>query len=823
MRAPAGGLGPLDDQMWDTPRANPAVQSLQFVDWVLPAAPGLPSAPAYILYGVFLAAVQYSTAAADSTAFKAANVLIDEVGVAACSTFNHELAKAGIYEQQYKTLDDFCDAVAESTRVDRTVFLLRAAHVSNTESFDTPRGGPAGPAELGFLLRVTWWQVLTEGTKAMSSRPCFLLAQLFLLLGSKSRRNTRGDDMSDLRISAEMLRSWVLRTPPTLDAAASDGLIAQKVPGFMGKTSQHMLAVMRSPAASMEAVRDDIGDAFVLITGREAEISATLWRRAAERMDQFYVLSAFQPVLGNAADLKVQMERLAGHFLPAGRSSNPFTLMLELDRKLNDRGKRNEIDDLVTSSSDFGSIVTSLLAGVELSNSAGGDNAGGGGGGSAGGASAVGTSAGSGSLQASRADQAMSAPPFRQAVEACQNGSLTGREFLERCFRSGSALLHRYGVFAPAWLRPRHAFFETFHAQLYAKREYLTHAVAMDETTKEVPVALRSLLLDEELCDQFFMGRWLQMDCWNRGFLLLRAQLHSTVYNRVDALDFFVVESCLVGYKSFFGRLLLAVNYPSDSMVGYTFEETVDRQIQVVQYIQGLPAPEQPAWYSWARENFKTHALGRAQAIYLEYVEASIPAEARLDYFLPDGAAFFTNIDNRMKQAEPISVVRQAFPSLFPSTTISLPGTTSTQPSGGGGTADADADGGGSGGGGGQGGGGGKKRPGQGGGGAKGNGGSIFKMLDENTLFLAGRVYDIAGAAKELKVDKKKFCWARLFTTKQGADADAICTDKSHDAAAHTPPPKFNREAFAKKYSSKATAEQCKAAGWFSLSKKPKP
>ena len=94
-------------------------------------------------------------------------------------------------------------------------------------------------------------------------------------------------------------------------------------------------------------------------------------------------------------------------------------------------------------------------------------------------------------------------------------------------------------------------------------------------------------------------------------------------------------------------------------------------------------------------------------------------------------------------------------------------------------------------------------------------------MLDENTLFLAGRVYDIAGVAKELKVDKKKFCWARLFTTKKGADAEAICTDKSHNEAAHKPPPKFNREALAQKYSSKATAEQCKSAGWFSKKSKP--
>ena len=806
--------------MWSTPRDNTAVHSLKFIDWVLPAAPGLPSAPAYILHGVFLAAVQHSTAAADVTAFKAANILIDDLGIAACSTFNHELAKAGIFDAEHESLDAFCEAVTESTRIDRNIFLLRAAHVSNTEPFDAPRGGAAGPVELEFLRRVTWWQVLTEGCKAIASRPCFLMAQLFLLLGSKSRRDTRGEDTSDLRISAELLRSWVLRTPPTLDAAASDGVIARKVPSFLGQTCQHLLAIMRSPAASLEAVRDDVGDAFVLITGREAEISSVLWRRAAERVGHFYVLQAFGPVLTNAADLKVQMERLAGHFLPAGRSSNPFTLMFELDRKLNERGKRNEIVDLTNGSSDFGSIVTTLLASVELSSGVSADVTGNAGAGSASGSASSGAGAGSGSLQASRADQAMSAMLFRQAVDACTTDNLTGRDFLERCFRSGSALLHRYGVFAPAWLRPRHAFFETFHAQLFAKREYLTYAVALDENTKEVPVALRSFELDSELCDQFYTGRWLQMDCWNLGFLRLRGLLHSTVYNRVDPKDFYVVESCLIGYKGFFASLLLAVNYPSDTSVGYSFEETVDRQIQVVQYIQGLPAPEQPAWFEWARENFKNHALGRAQAIYLDFVEASIPAEARLDFFLPDGAAFFANIDNRLKQAEPISVVRQAFPSLFQQTTITLPGTTITQPSGGGG-----AVGGGTAGGDGSsnldgsvdGGKGNGKRP----GGVKGNGGSIFKMLDENTLFLAGRVYDIAGVAKELKVDKKKFCWARLFTTKKGAGAEAICTDKSHNEAAHKPPPKFNREALAQKYSSKATAEQCKAAGWFSKKSKP--
>ena len=117
VRPPAAGLAATDDVMAETSRANSIVTSLKFINFVTAPAPALPAAPAYVLYGVFLAAIQHSDAAADVTAFKAASLLTDDVTMAGISLFNHELAKGGIFNSEFDSLDDFCNAVAESTTI----------------------------------------------------------------------------------------------------------------------------------------------------------------------------------------------------------------------------------------------------------------------------------------------------------------------------------------------------------------------------------------------------------------------------------------------------------------------------------------------------------------------------------------------------------------------------------------------------------------------------------------------------------------------------------------------------------------------------------
>ena len=92
-------------------------------------------------------------------------------------------------------------------------------------------------------------------------------------------------------------------------------------------------------------------------------------------------------------------------------------------------------------------------------------------------------------------------------------------------------------------------------------------------------------------------------------------------------------------------------------------------------------------------------------------------------------------------------------------------------------------------------------------------------------LFLAGRVYDIAGAAKKHGVDKKAKCWPVLLSTKKGGDALELCPNHaSHGGMGtkyHTAPKGFDRGAIVKEFSEIATKEQATSAGWNHKVKKP--
>ena len=90
-------------------------------------------------------------------------------------------------------------------------------------------------------------------------------------------------------------------------------------------------------------------------------------------------------------------------------------------------------------------------------------------------------------------------------------------------------------------------------------------------------------------------------------------------------------------------------------------------------------------------------------------------------------------------------------------------------------------------------------------------------MLDEDSLFLGGRVYDVRAMAKELKVSESDLCRPVLLSTKTGSEALTLCCDKSHGdmrAPKHKPPKGFNKVKLTKDFSSTATNEQKKAAGW---------
>ena len=228
-----------------------------------------------------------------------------------------------------------------------------------------------------------------------------------------------------------------------LDTTSSDGAVASKVPAFLAAVHQRLLVNMRASSLSLESARADLLDAFTLLTGREAEVYSVLWQRAAS-FNWGLCLGALAPLVGNVSVFKAQIERLLGYYVASLSSKDPFVLLPELERKLHDLGKHGEIIDLVSANADLSVVVSRLISGSDVATMGGGPSGGSAGGSSAG--AAGGSGVGSGTLTARNIDTAMSTKTFRDAVDDCK--PLSGLDFVERNFRSGNALLVRYGATA---------------------------------------------------------------------------------------------------------------------------------------------------------------------------------------------------------------------------------------------------------------------------------------------------------------------------------------------------------------------------------------
>ena len=190
-------MGALDEDVWETPRANPIYQSLKFTEWHVPAAPGLVTVARYELTGLLLAAMDYKQQQASKAALLAADVLTYDLAAPLASSMVHALANAKIFEDEYDTREEFLTAVAASTTLDRTHFKLDGGTATLTEPFNSGGRNPySGPAELAFLTKVSWFAVLNAGLRSSASRPADLLGRLFHSLGSKARHATRDDEDS---------------------------------------------------------------------------------------------------------------------------------------------------------------------------------------------------------------------------------------------------------------------------------------------------------------------------------------------------------------------------------------------------------------------------------------------------------------------------------------------------------------------------------------------------------------------------------------------------------------------------------------------------
>lgn len=426
-------------------------------------------------------------------------------------------------------------------------------------------------------------------------------------------------------------------------------------------------------------------------------------------------------------------------------------------------------------------------------------------------------------------ERAVTAPNFIEANDKIQQSE--GISVIEAAATSGSVLMLRYLFWMPAWMRPRHAAFDTIGKHLDDRAGYLEYCATVSAETGTVPSQLATYRLSDSQTEEFWSCRWADMDMVNAnpnarhegGFLAVRYLEHGQAYETVSSADFYTVESSLLGIREWFGRLLLGVGFAAGPDEGYSWSDVVDRQLELVRYLEGLPAQDRASWRLWASDNFVKHALTRAQTLFRAKLMTSRPADEVVTNFLPDGASFFANITAKLEDAKPIAVVRRAFPNYFPAALVSLPGTSSSATrqggsndgragggSGGGATAQAKANKGG------------KARmreqadtP--------GSKADLAKVLSSGHLFIAAKVCDLQAVADHFKVKKEDYCWPVIFSTKKGEAALALCPHPDRHGGVnskwHKPPKGFDQGNALKKFWSAASAEQLREAGWRNIKK----
>ena len=760
---------------------------------------------------------------------KGSNILCHELRTEDVSIFLLEAGLKGHLSDTVESASDLATRTMGDTSFDDDTRAVEDLHGSNVYA-----AVAACPAELRYLLNVTWHDLYVEGERCNPERPCCLLALITLMLGSRGRNATRTNDASPLRLMAETLRRYVQEWA-ALPLDASDANVASQVAPYLGTIygviPQWAMMTHTDPAAMRAYLRD----AHTLLTGTKAAVDSTLWRLLHLSLHHFVVLGEFQTVLKTVGETKLEFQRLMNTFIP-GVEGDVWMKWEELERELARLGKRSEIVELRNSGSDGRLIIDTIIDSYALVTRGGGNT-------SSKSRSADDENEGS-AIWSSLGDDAiataLSQKTFRDAVTLA--GGQTGIEFLETCFLAGSTIISRYLMSPTSAIAKRHHFFSKIDSERKDMLAYFSRALALDPTTGNVREGLEEYEWDEKQMKLLIDGKWLEMDMvnWPGGYLEFVRVENNKRYHYVQVEGHYVTESTLQGVCEFATRLVLALGYPAVPYDdGYSLKECCDAQLGHTRYIDALPSVTLKDKREWSAQNFRRNVIKRAASNYLDILNSHNPADVVFNSFLDSNTPYFGNIAQQRRSAAPIVAAQKAFPDLLPNDTSTVPGAEAftTDDSGGGSSSGWQIDkrgdyispkyeGGGVGGDGGK--GKGKQKRGEKGGkgGGAGSTSNLAKWVSDTDLFLAGRVYDVAAIAKHCGCALADKCWPVLLSSKQGDLRMTLCPDSSNhggiNAKKHKAPTKFDRAHIEKTYSQLASITQREKAGWKPASKKSK-
>ena len=197
----------LQDDRYSVARDSPVPSALSSVAFRRPAAPARFSATRCQVQGVALHAMLFDTdddavaAALRAAPFLTTELRVEEINVLINAALNKGY-QAGLVADPAHLGRFACDP---DMLTDRTV-TDPAALESNERYRERAHGNC--PDALLFLEAISWADLYREGRRVDTARPACLLAFLTMLLGSRSRRATREEESSDLRVGASLLRAY---------------------------------------------------------------------------------------------------------------------------------------------------------------------------------------------------------------------------------------------------------------------------------------------------------------------------------------------------------------------------------------------------------------------------------------------------------------------------------------------------------------------------------------------------------------------------------------------------------------------------------------
>ena len=806
----------------ELPQDSPVVSSWPFIDWLHSAGPpAVSSAPRSRVVGTLLHGTRRPTLL-DLSRLDEFPFLSSEIDVEEASRWITSLNTTDAFSTIYQRLGDWISKANtfHPFASNPDDLLLSDDSFDTFEQWDITKG----PPELAFLARTSIADLVNaDDDLSDEAYQPHCLARAYLLMGSKDNQTERDDDSSTVRLASEQILGILKAELRSADPSASG--LAQKFTSLLHDVQLPETFCMQALLPKQVLREFELGYSYARASAVVAStIESELFLNIGFKYPVFReLLSHFSsgPVAAS------EFNRLTSMLLPATLTNSPNLVKLPALAELFGRASWQATLTHLLNASPGGTgsdLVTALIsahtdtAGVAAGGGSDPDPA-------TGPAALDGGAVSYGSIREQSIGDALRLVPAAAALHEAATQTGIGR--VETLMLSGSVLLTRAELLQEAWLHNKHSTIAFCSLDRPYICPFFASVLTEDVATGKIPTRLESFVFPPSELAALRTKTWSALNIIGLA-LEIRRLMYGTTYEAVQPSEVYVVESTLRSVRDIGSRLFYGLNLSFSPSSGYAFTDGVDLQLEAVDFAHSLPKAECGEWLEFLNTQFRSHWLDAGGEHYHSKLKSGRPdaPEAQLDEFLPLTNTYHTNVQARMTRAAPVAEFRMAFPTMFASDVVSMPGTsTAMTPA----RVIKDKD---------------KevkdkgkdkkdkknvkkRQPGNSDATGPGCKSFLANTLSSSELWLAGVVVKIDQVAKHYKMAQPDhMCWPVLLSKKKGDAALEICPNHATHGdlkqAVHKRPANFNLDYIYKNFTRAATADENKKADWRpSKGKKP--